>query len=276
MDRRLADKNLRTGLFAAAIAVGSLRARVHIRDLLPRLDDGRRRHSARPSSSTCPSPRGTPRSSRSASRLVIAGIFVWWPYGAIGAIIAIVAIVRMYRGTRGQRRAPAAPPEAHDGRPPGRSAQDAPSPARLGRRALSVNYAGGLGLGRGHARRRAVRRPHAHDVAHREHADQLAALDDNEVADVAARHLHRRALEAPVGRRRDDGVGEVIADALGVGILAACRARPGCRVPTRRPAPAADRRSRRRRRPRARSSSARPREACVPARRSRPPQTSRP
>jgi hypothetical protein len=30
---------------------------------------------------------------------VIAGIFVWWPYGAIGAIIAIVAVVRMLRGT---------------------------------------------------------------------------------------------------------------------------------------------------------------------------------
>jgi len=30
---------------------------------------------------------------------VIAGIFVWWPYGAIGAIVAIVAIVRMLRGT---------------------------------------------------------------------------------------------------------------------------------------------------------------------------------
>jgi hypothetical protein len=32
--------------------------------------------------------------------LVIAGLFVWWPYGAIGAIIAIVSIVRMYRGTQ--------------------------------------------------------------------------------------------------------------------------------------------------------------------------------
>ena len=30
---------------------------------------------------------------------VIAGIFVWWPYGAIGAIIAIAAVVRMLRGT---------------------------------------------------------------------------------------------------------------------------------------------------------------------------------
>ncbi len=31
--------------------------------------------------------------------LVIAGIFVWWPYGAIGAVVAIVAAVRMLRGT---------------------------------------------------------------------------------------------------------------------------------------------------------------------------------
>lgn len=30
---------------------------------------------------------------------VMAGIFVWWPYGAIGAVIALVAIVRMLRGT---------------------------------------------------------------------------------------------------------------------------------------------------------------------------------
>jgi hypothetical protein len=32
--------------------------------------------------------------------LVIAGLFVWWPYGAIGAVIALVAIVRMFRGTQ--------------------------------------------------------------------------------------------------------------------------------------------------------------------------------
>jgi hypothetical protein len=31
--------------------------------------------------------------------LGIAGIFVWWPYGAIGAVVAIVAAVRMARGT---------------------------------------------------------------------------------------------------------------------------------------------------------------------------------
>ena len=31
--------------------------------------------------------------------LVLAGLFVWWPYGAIGAIIALVAIVRMFRHT---------------------------------------------------------------------------------------------------------------------------------------------------------------------------------
>ena len=31
--------------------------------------------------------------------LGIAGIFVWWPYGAIGVIVAIAAAVRMLRGT---------------------------------------------------------------------------------------------------------------------------------------------------------------------------------
>ena len=29
---------------------------------------------------------------------VVAGIFVWWPYGAIGGIVALVAIVGMFRG----------------------------------------------------------------------------------------------------------------------------------------------------------------------------------
>ena len=31
--------------------------------------------------------------------LVLAGVFVWWPYGAIGAVIAIVSIVRMLSST---------------------------------------------------------------------------------------------------------------------------------------------------------------------------------
>ena len=31
--------------------------------------------------------------------LVVAGLFVWFPYGVIGAVIAIGAIVRMFRGT---------------------------------------------------------------------------------------------------------------------------------------------------------------------------------
>ena len=30
---------------------------------------------------------------------VIAGLFVWWPYGVAGALVSIGAIVRMYRGT---------------------------------------------------------------------------------------------------------------------------------------------------------------------------------
>jgi len=31
--------------------------------------------------------------------LVVAGLFVWFPYGVIGAVIAIGAIMRMFRGT---------------------------------------------------------------------------------------------------------------------------------------------------------------------------------
>ena len=30
---------------------------------------------------------------------VVAGLFVWWPYGAVGALVAIVAIGRMARST---------------------------------------------------------------------------------------------------------------------------------------------------------------------------------
>ena len=30
---------------------------------------------------------------------VLAGLFVWWPYGVVGAIVAFVSIVRMFRGT---------------------------------------------------------------------------------------------------------------------------------------------------------------------------------
>ena len=48
-------------------------------------------------------------------------------------------------------------------------------------------------------RRRADLRPAAHDVAHREHADQLAAVDDDQVADAALHHLVGGPLEAPVG-----------------------------------------------------------------------------
>ncbi len=78
-----------------------------------------------------------------------------------------------------------------------------------------------LGLGRGHARGRAVLDPAAHDVAHREHADELAALDDHQVAHVAARHLERGALEAPVRRRGEHRLALVACDALLVGVLPA-------------------------------------------------------
>lgn len=30
---------------------------------------------------------------------VLAGIFVWWPYGVVGVAVALVSLVRMFRGT---------------------------------------------------------------------------------------------------------------------------------------------------------------------------------
>jgi hypothetical protein len=30
---------------------------------------------------------------------VLAGIFVWWPYGLIGAVLALVGVIGMLRGT---------------------------------------------------------------------------------------------------------------------------------------------------------------------------------
>ncbi len=34
--------------------------------------------------------------------LVVAGIFVWFPYGVIGAIVSIAALTRMFRGTQSE------------------------------------------------------------------------------------------------------------------------------------------------------------------------------
>jgi hypothetical protein len=31
---------------------------------------------------------------------VLAGIFVWWPYGVVGALLALPALVGVLRGTR--------------------------------------------------------------------------------------------------------------------------------------------------------------------------------
>jgi hypothetical protein len=31
---------------------------------------------------------------------VLAGIFVWWPYGVIGAVLALVGVIGMLRRTR--------------------------------------------------------------------------------------------------------------------------------------------------------------------------------
>ena len=46
-----------------------------------------------------PEPSWLPALAAFGLALVLAGIFVWWPYGVAGAIVAFVAIVRMFRGT---------------------------------------------------------------------------------------------------------------------------------------------------------------------------------
>ena len=102
---------------------------------------------------------------------------------------------------------------------------------------------------------------------------ELAALDDDQVADVAGGHLHRRALEAPVGRRGDDRVGHVGPDQLGVGVLPAAERVRGCRARRRARAQAAPRRSRPRRPRPSRSSAAPPRAGCGPVPRSGSPST---
>jgi hypothetical protein len=30
---------------------------------------------------------------------VLAGVFIWWPYGVIGGVIAVVAVVAMFRSS---------------------------------------------------------------------------------------------------------------------------------------------------------------------------------
>ena len=51
-------------------------------------------------------------------------------------------------------------------------------------------------------------------------AGDLAALDDDEVAEAAPDHRDRRLLERPVRRGEDDVGRQVVADALAVGVLA--------------------------------------------------------
>ncbi len=75
-----------------------LRARVHVRDLLPRI--AMADEAPQPTELVyVPEPSWDPALLAFGLAAVIAGIFVWWPYGAIGAIVAIAAVVRMFRGT---------------------------------------------------------------------------------------------------------------------------------------------------------------------------------
>src|SRR4051794_32762196 len=76
----------------------------------------------------------------------------------------------------------------------------------------------GRGLS-GHLARGAHAGPAAHDVAHREHADRLAAVDYDKVAEAAAHHRLGGPFERP-GRLGEGEVRrQVVADALGVRAL---------------------------------------------------------
>ena len=141
------------------------------------------------------------------------------PYGVVGAVLALAGLAWILRGDERGPRAPAASPAAddggHPGGPPAQAGTSRGPSGRQPRASVSGEVMPDVAP---------VRRPDAHDVAHREHADELAALDDDQVADVAPRHLDRGPLEAPVGSRGDHRVAAVVADPLGVGVLARGRA----------------------------------------------------
>src|SRR5829696_7017622 len=127
---------------------------------------------------------------------LIVGLFSWWPYAVIGGAIALFSLIGWLRSNRA---------EIARIRHPSRSpALGRPSSPKLRRR---------------HGRGRSDLRPAAHDVAHREHADELSALDDDQVADASLHHLLGRLLEAPGRFRGDHALAHVIRDLLGVGVL---------------------------------------------------------
>ena len=82
-----------------------------------------------------------------------------------------------------------------------------------------------------HVADRAVVGPAAHDVAHRQDAGDLAAVDHDEVAEAAADHRDGGLLERPVGRGEHEVAGQVVGDVLRVGVLARGRSRSGRRAP---------------------------------------------
>ena len=49
-----------------------------------------------------PEPSWMPAVAAVGLALVIAGIFVWWPYGVAGGLIALVALVRMVKSVPGE------------------------------------------------------------------------------------------------------------------------------------------------------------------------------
>ena len=149
---------------------------------------------------------------------MLASLFTWWPYGVVGAIVALFALRAWIRDARRdyarlprhQRVATAVIPAVRSGAPPSALATG------LGR-ACSASGEVVLDVAPSEVQTRTMSRIESTPTS-------SPPLDDHQVADVAARHLDRGALEAPVGRGGDHRVGHVVADALGVRVLARGRA----------------------------------------------------
>src|SRR5205814_10054359 len=65
-----------------------------------------------------------------------------------------------------------------------------------------------------HVARRAIHRPTAHDVPHRQDSHYLPTVHHHEVAEAAAHHRFGRAFEGPIAGRDGEVGGEVVGDLL--------------------------------------------------------------
>ena len=131
-----------------------------------------------------PNPSWAPVLAGAGLAVVAIGLFAGLVYAIVGGVIALAALWGWIRSTGNEiGRLPRRAAREHGGAAGGAAApqriDDSVARRRLGGGRL------GLSLGRGHRRGRALGGPDAHDVAHREHADQLAAVDHDQVADVA-------------------------------------------------------------------------------------------